>query len=63
LSEITLQEEESEKETKINYDFGSISNEIDNRFKYSDKVVTSEGTESPFLNYNFQGFPYDSIYI
>jgi len=57
LSEITLKEEESEKETKINYDFGSISNEIDNRFKYSDKVVTSEGTESPFLNYNFQGFP------
>jgi len=57
LSEITLKEEESEKETKINYDFGSISNEIDNRFNYSDKVVTSEGTESPFLNYNFQGFP------
>ena len=28
-----------------------------NRFKYSEKVVTSEGTESPFLEYNFQGFP------
>ena len=57
LSQIALKEEESDKETKINYDFGSIKDDIDNRFKYSEKVVTSEGTESPFLNYNFQGFP------
>ena len=57
LSQIVLKEDESEKETKINYDFDSIKDDIDNRFKYSEKVVTSEGTESPFLNYNFQGFP------
>ena len=57
LDQIASKELNSEKETKINYDFGSIKDDISNRFKYSEKVVTSEGTESPFLNYNFQGFP------
>ena len=57
LDQISNMELNSEKETKINYDFGSIKDDISNRFKYSEKVVTSEGTESPFLEYNFQGFP------
>ena len=57
LDQIASKELNSEKETKINYDFSSIKDDISNRFKYSEKVVTSEGTESPFLNYNFQGFP------
>ena len=57
LDQITDKELNSEKETKINYEFGSIKDDLSNRFKYSEKVVTSEGTESPFLNYNFQGFP------
>ena len=57
LDQITDKELNSEKETKINFEFGSIKDDLSNRFKYSEKVVTSEGTESPFLNYNFQGFP------
>ena len=56
LDQIVGKELSSEKETKINYDFGSIKDDLLNRFKYSEKVVTSEGTESQFLNYNFQGF-------
>ncbi len=57
LDQIVDRELNSNKETKISYDFGSIQDDLSNRFKYSEKVVTSEGTESPFLNYNFQGFP------
>ncbi|MDB9787660.1 GldM family protein [Flavobacteriaceae bacterium] len=57
LDQIIEKELSSEKETKINFDFISIKDEISNRFKYSEKVVTVEGTESPFLNYHFQGFP------
>ena len=53
LDQINSKELNSKKETKINYDFSSIKDDISNRFKYSEKVVTSEGTESPFLNYNF----------
>ena len=57
LDQIADRELNSDKETKINYDFSSIKDYLSNRFNYSEKVVTSEGTESPFLNYNFQGFP------
>ena len=57
LDQITQKENSSEKETKINFDFNSIKDDISNRFKYSEKVVTSEGTELSFLNYNFEGFP------
>ena len=57
LDQITDKELSSEKETKINFEFGSIKDDLSNRFKYSEKVVTVEGTESPFLNYHFQGFP------
>jgi gliding motility-associated protein GldM len=57
LDQILNKELNSEKDTKINYDFNSIKDDLNNRFKYSEKVVTSEGTESLFLNYNFQGFP------
>jgi len=57
LDQIIQKENDSEKETKINFDFNSIKDDLSNRFKYSDKVVTSEGTELSFLNYNFEGFP------
>ena len=57
LDQIVGKEQNSEKETKIDFDFGSIKDDLSNRFKYSEKIVTSEGTESPFLNYSFQGFP------
>jgi len=43
----------------INFPF-SINETLDqiaSKELNSEKVVTSEGTESPFLNYNFQGFP------
>ena len=57
LDQITQKENSSEKETKINFDFNSIKDDLSNRFKYSEKIVTSEGTELSFLNYNFEGFP------
>ena len=57
LNQIIDRELNSDKETKISYDFTAIQDDLSNRFNYSEKVVTSEGTESPFLNYNFQGFP------
>jgi gliding motility-associated protein GldM len=57
LNQITQKENSSEKETKINFDFNSIKDDLSNRFKYSEKIVTSEGTELSFLNYNFEGFP------
>jgi gliding motility-associated protein GldM len=57
LDQITQKENSSEKETKINFDFNSIKDDLSNRFKYSEKVITSEGTELSFLNYNFEGFP------
>ena len=57
LDQITQKENSSEKETKVNFDFKSIKDDLSNRFKYSEKIVTSEGTELSFLNYNFEGFP------
>ena len=57
LDQIIQKENSSEKETKINFDFNSIKDDLSNRFKYSEKIVTSEGTELSFLNYNFEGFP------
>jgi hypothetical protein len=48
LDQILNKELNSEKDTKINYDFNSIKDDLNNRFKYSEKVVTSEGTESLF---------------
>ena len=57
LDQIIQKENDSEKETKINFDFNSIKDDLSNRFKYSEKVITSEGTELSFLNYNFEGFP------
>jgi hypothetical protein len=49
LDQILNKELNSEKDTKINYDFNSIKDDLNNRFKYSEKVVTSEGTESLFF--------------
>ena len=57
IDQITQKENSSEKETKINFDFNSVKVDLSNRFKYSEKIITSEGTELSFLNYNFEGFP------
>ena len=31
--------------------------DLNNRFKYSEKVVNTEGTLQPYLEYNYKGFP------
>ena len=57
LDEILIKEEESLKETKVGYDFSFTTLDLNNRFKYSENVVTSEGTLQPYLEYNYKGFP------
>jgi len=57
LDEILIKEKESLKETKVGYDFSFTKLDLNNRFKYSEKVVNSEGTLQPYLEYNYKGFP------
>ena len=57
LDEILIKEKESLKETKIGYDFSFTILDLNNRFKYSENVVTSEGTLQPYLEYHYKGFP------
>ena len=69
LDEIEFLEEESkiartaldgskgEDGVEIQYDFASAKQDLQNRFKYSDQIVNSEGTTQEFLQYNFYGFP------
>tara|TARA_B110000116_G_scaffold79875_3_gene69391 strand:- start:4264 stop:5970 length:1707 start_codon:yes stop_codon:yes gene_type:complete len=57
LDEILIKEKESLKETKIDYDFSFTKLDLNNRFKYSEKVVNTEGTLQPYLEYNYKGFP------
>ena len=69
LDEIEFLEEESkiartaldgskgEDGVEIQYDFASAKQDLQNRFKYSDQIVNSEGTTQDFLQYNFYGFP------
>ena len=45
------------KELPLSFDFSDIKNNISNRFKFSEKVITSDGTEEDFLEYNYEGFP------
>ena len=49
LNQIIDRELNSDKETKISYDFTAIQDDLSNRFNYSEKVVTSEGTEFSFF--------------
>ena len=57
LDEILIKEKESLKETKVGYDFSFTKLDLNNRFKYSEKVVNTEGTLQPYLEYNYKGFP------
>ena len=57
LDEILIKEKESLKETKVGYDFSFTTLDLNNRFKYSEKVVNTEGTLQPYLEYNYKGFP------
>jgi gliding motility-associated protein GldM len=57
LDDIIEKEISLSKEFPLNFDFSDIKNNISNRFKYSEKVITSEGTEEDFLKYNYEGFP------
>jgi len=57
LDEILIKEKESLKETKVGYDFSFTRLDLNNRFKYSENVVNSEGTLQPYLEYNYKGFP------
>ena len=57
LDDIIEKEISSSKEFPLNFDFSYIKNNISNRFKYSEKVITSDGTEEDFLKYNYEGFP------
>ena len=57
LDDIIEKEISSSKEFPLNFDFSDIKNNISNRFKYSEKVITSDGTEEDFLKYNYEGFP------
>ena len=57
LDDIIEKEISLSKEFPLNFDFSDIKNNISNRFKYSEKVITSDGTEEDFLKYNYEGFP------
>ena len=57
LDNIIEKEISLSKEFPLNFDFSYIKNNISNRFKYSEKVITSDGTEEDFLKYNYEGFP------
>ena len=57
LNDIIELESSLEKEIPLFFEFKDVINNINTRFKFSEKVINSDGLEEDFLNYNYQGFP------